>query len=76
MSNADKVEVEGVVTETLPNTIFRVKLDDQNYKDHVVTAYLSGRMRMNYIKILPGDRVKLQISIYDLAKGIITYRYK
>jgi translation initiation factor IF-1 len=76
MTNTDKIEVEGVVTENLPNTTFRVKLDDQNYKDHVVVAHLSGRMRMNYIKILPGDRVKIEISIYDLTKGRITYRYK
>jgi translation initiation factor IF-1 len=76
MTNADKIEVEGVVVENLPNTTFRVKLDDQNYKDHVVVAHLSGRMRMNYIKILPGDRVKIEISIYDLSKGRITYRYK
>jgi len=76
MTNADKIEVEGVVTENLPNTTFQVKLDDPNYKDHVVIAHLSGRMRMNYIKILPGDRVKVELSIYDLTKGRITYRYK
>lgn len=76
MTKTDKIEVEGVVAECLPNTTFRVKIDDEAYKDHVVNAHLSGKMRMNYIKILPGDRVKVEISIYDLTKGRITYRYK
>lgn len=76
MANTDKIEVEGVVLETLPNTLFRVKLDNESYQNHIVLAHLSGKMRMNYITILPGDRVKLEISIYDLAKGRITYRYK
>lgn len=76
MTSTDKIEVEGVVVKTLPNTLFEVKLDSENCKDHIVLAYLAGKMRTNYITILPGDRVKLEISTYDLAKGRITYRYK
>ncbi len=76
MSTTDKIEVEGVVVETLPNTLFRVKIENQNYQNHVVLAHLSGKMRMNYISILPGDKVKMEMSIYDLTKGRITYRFK
>lgn len=76
MTKTDKIEVEGIVSECLPNTTFKVKIDDEAYKGHTVNAHLSGKMRMNYIKILPGDRVKVEISIYDLTKGRITYRYK
>ena len=64
--------MEGKVIETLPNTMFRVELEN----GHVITAHISGKMRMHYIKILPGDRVKLEMSPYDLTKGRITYRYK
>ena len=64
--------MEGVVTETLPNTTFRVELEN----GHVVTAHISGKMRMYYIRILPGDKVKVEMSPYDLTKGRITYRYK
>ncbi len=67
-------EVEGVVEECLPNTIFRVKLDLEG-RDHEVMARLSGKMRLHYIKILKGDKVKLEISPYDLEKGRIIYRY-
>ncbi len=63
---------EGVVEETLPNTTFRVRLED----DSLILAHLSGKMRMHYIKILPGDKVRLEISPYDLSKGRITYRLK
>jgi translation initiation factor IF-1 len=70
-----KFEVEGVVDECLPGTKFRVKLDLEG-KEHEVIAYLSGKMRMHYIKILKGDKVKVEISPYDLSKGRITYRYK
>jgi translation initiation factor IF-1 len=72
MSSKDKIEVEGTVVEALPNTQFRVELDD----GHEVLAYLSGKMRRHYIRILLGDRVKLEITPYDLTRGRITYRYK
>lgn len=65
-------EIDGKVKEALPNTLFRVELPDGN----VVLCHLSGRMRMNYIKILPGDRVKIEMTPYDKTKGRITYRYK
>jgi translation initiation factor IF-1 len=72
----DVIEVEGTVIETLPNTTFKVQLDDEAYNKHVVTAHLSGKMRINYIKILPGDKVTVQLTPYDLTKGRITYRHK
>ncbi len=68
----EKIEVEGTVIEALPGTMFRVELDNE----HVVLAYPSGKMRKYYIRILLGDRVKLDISTYDLERGRITYRYK
>lgn len=68
----DKVEIEGTVVETLPGTQFRVKLDT----GHEVMAYLSGRMRKYYIRILLGDRVRVELSPYDLTRGRIVYRYK
>jgi len=71
------IQVEGVVIECLPNATFRVKLEDPNYPtDHVVTARISGKMRMNYIRIIPGDRVTVELTPYDLEKGRITYRHK
>ena len=72
MSKEDVIEFEGTVEEVLPNTAFKVRLDN----GHVITAYISGRLRMNYIKILEGDRVKIEMSPYDLTKGRITYRIK
>ena len=72
LANDDKIEVEGEVTEALPNTMFRVKLDN----GHDVLGHISGRMRRHYIRILPGDRVKVELSPYDLTRGRITYRYK
>ncbi len=72
MSSKDKIEVEGTVVEALPGTMFRVALDD----GHKVLAYLSGKMRRYYIRILLGDRVKVELTPYDLEKGRITYRYK
>ena len=72
MAKEDIIEMEGEVLENLPNATFKVKLEN----DHVVLGYISGKMRMNYIKILPGDKVKLELSPYDLSKGRITYRYK
>ena len=71
MAKKDKLEVEGTVTELLPNTQFKVELDN----GHQVLAYLSGRMRKYYIRILLGDRVKLEMTPYDLTRGRITYRY-
>jgi len=68
----EKIEVEGTVTEALPGTQFRVELDN----GHVIIAYLSGKMRKYYIRILLGDRVKVEMSPYDLNKGRITYRHK
>jgi translation initiation factor IF-1 len=66
------VTVEGTVVEALPNAMFRVKLDNE----HVVLAHISGKMRMYFIKILPGDKVTVELSPYDLKRGRITYRYK
>jgi translation initiation factor IF-1 len=68
----DTIKVEGVVEKALPNTSFMVKLDN----GHMVMAYISGRMRKNYIRILPGDRVTIELTPYDLTKGRIIYRYK
>ena len=72
MAKEPGIEVDGEIVETLPNAMFRVKLEN----DHVVLAHVSGKMRMHYIKILPGDTVKLELSPYDLNRGRITYRYK
>lgn len=72
MSKEDVIEVEGVVTEALPNTLFKVRLEN----GHEVLAHISGKLRMNYIRILPGDKVKLELSPYDLSKGRITWRAK
>jgi translation initiation factor IF-1 len=72
MDSKDKIEVEGTVIEALPGTQFRVQLDE----GHEVLAYLSGKMRKFYIRILLGDRVKVEMSPYDLTKGRITYRFK
>jgi len=68
----EAIKVDGVVSETLPNATFKVQID----KGHEVLAHISGRMRMHYIKILPGDRVTLELSPYDLKRGRIVYRYK
>jgi translation initiation factor IF-1 len=68
----DTIEVRGVVLESLPNALFRVELDNR----HQVLAHVSGRMRKNFIRILTGDRVLVELSPYDLARGRITYRYK
>jgi translation initiation factor IF-1 len=72
MPKADAISVEGTVTETLPNAMFRVELEG----GHKVLAHISGKMRMHYIKILPGDRVTVELSPYDLSRGRITYREK
>lgn len=72
MAKKDLIQVEGTIQETLPNAMFKVELDN----GHKVLAHISGKMRMNYIKILPGDRVLLELSPYDLTRGRIVYRYK
>lgn len=72
MSKEDVIEAEGVILEALPNATFKVKLSN----GHIITAYISGRLRMNYIKIIPGDGVKLEMSPYDLTKGRIVWRSK
>lgn len=70
MAKEDSIEMEGTVVETLPNTMFRVELEN----GHVVTAHISGKMRKHYIRILTGDKVTVQLTPYDLSKGRITYR--
>ena len=72
MPKEDAIEIEGVVKEALPNATFRVELDS----GHVVLAHVSGKMRMHFIRILPGDRVKMELSPYDLTRGRITFRVK
>lgn len=72
MGKEELIEVEGEILEALPNAMFRIKLDN----GHVVLAHVSGKMRMYFIRILPGDKVKVELSPYDLTRGRITYRYK
>ena len=72
VAKEDAIEVEGTVVEPLPNAMFRVELEN----GHRVLAHVSGKMRMNFIRILPGDRVKVELSPYDLSRGRITYRFK
>ncbi|HSB52278.1 MAG TPA: translation initiation factor IF-1 [Dissulfurispiraceae bacterium] len=72
MPKEDNIEVQGTIVETLPNAMFRVQLEN----GQVILAYVSGKMRMHFIKILPGDKVLVELSPYDLTKGRVTYRYK
>ena len=72
MAKDDVIEVEGTVVESMPNAVFKVELEN----GHVVTAHISGKLSMHYIKILPGDKVKLELSTYDLTKGRIVWRDK
>ena len=72
MAKEEGISVEGVVIESLPNAMFRVELEN----GHVVLAHVSGKMRMHFIRILPGDKVTVELSPYDLTRGRITYRYK
>ena len=72
MSKQDVIEVEGTILESLPNAMFQVKLEN----GHVILAHISGKIRMNFIKILPGDRVTAELTPYDLNRGRITYRFK
>jgi translation initiation factor IF-1 len=72
VSKQSSIEQDGTIIESLSNAMFRVELENE----HVIIAHISGKMRMHYIKILPGDKVKVEMSPYDLSKGRITYRYK
>ncbi len=72
MSKEDVIEVEGTVVEALPNAMFQVQLEN----GHIVLAHVSGKMRMNFIRILPGDKVTMELTPYDLNRGRITYRFK
>ncbi|MBO4982603.1 MAG: translation initiation factor IF-1 [Clostridia bacterium] len=72
MGKENVVEFEGVVTEALPNATFKVQLPN----GHIITAHISGKLRLNYIRILPGDKVTVEVSVYDLSKGRITWRAK
>ncbi len=72
MSKQDVIEVEGIVREALPNAMFKVELQNK----HVILAHVSGKLRMNYIRIVPGDKVTIEMSPYDLTKGRITWRSK
>ncbi len=72
MPKEDVIEIQGTVTETLPNAMFRVKVES----GHKILAHISGKMRMHFIRILPGDRVTVELSPYDLTRGRITYRFK
>ena len=72
MSKQDVIEVEGIILESIPNALFEGKLEN----GHVILAHISGKIRMNFIKILPGDRVTVELTPYDLSRGRITYRFK
>jgi translation initiation factor IF-1 len=72
MAKQASIEVDGTIVEALSNAMFRVELEN----GHIIVAHISGKMRMNYIKILPGDKVRVEMSPYDLTKGRISYRYK
>lgn len=72
MAKSDAIEVEGTVLEKLPNAMFRVQLEN----GHIITAHISGKLRLNFIRIIPGDRVTIEMSPYDLTKGRITWRDK
>ena len=72
MAKEETIQMQGEILETLPNAMFRVKLEN----GHVVLGHISGKMRMHYIRILPGDRVQVELTPYDLSRGRITYRYK
>ena len=72
MAKEEAIKLDGIITETLPNANFRVKLEN----DHEILAHISGKMRMHFIKILPGDKVSVELSPYDLTRGRIVYRFK
>jgi len=71
MAKQPAIEVDGIIKDALSNAMFKVELEN----GHIITAHISGKMRMHYIRLLPGDKVKLELSPYDLTKGRITYRY-
>ena len=77
MPKGNKIETDGVVTETLPNATFLVRITDPSYPPNlIIRGHISGKMRMNYIRIIPGDRVKVELDPYDITKGRITFRFK
>jgi translation initiation factor IF-1 len=79
LAKDDVIEIDGIVVESLPNATFRVELDNKRVElenKHLILCHIAGKMRMHYIRILPGDRVKVELTPYSLDKGRITYRYK
>jgi len=77
MPKGNKIDVDGVVVELLPSACFKVKITDPNFPEgHTVRGHISGKMRMNYIRIIPGDRVRIELDPNDITKGRITFRYK
>jgi len=77
MPKDNKIVVDGIVTDILPNTSFTIRIDNEGYpQDFIITGYISGKMRMNYIRIIKGDRIRVELDPYDLTKGRIVYRYK
>ena len=77
MPKGNKIEVDGVVVECLPSACFTIRITDTNYPENfMVRGYIAGKMRMNYIRIIPGDRVRIELDPYDPTKGRITFRYK
>lgn len=77
MPKGNKIEVDGVIIETLPGTRFNIRITDPNYPENfIVRGYISGKMRMNFIRIIPGDRVRVELDPYDITKARITFRYK
>ncbi|MBI5413081.1 translation initiation factor IF-1 [Candidatus Peregrinibacteria bacterium] len=77
MAKGNKIDVDGVVVETLPSACFNVRVTDPNFPNNlIVRGHISGKMRMNYIRIIPGDRVKIELDPNDISKGRITFRYK
>ncbi len=76
MAESENIEVDGVIAKKLPNSQFVVQLTDEGFEDHQVHCSIAGKMRVNYIRIVEGDRVKIELTPYDLEKGRITYRYR
>lgn len=77
MPKGNKIEVDGIVLETLPSARFKIRITNPNYPENfIIRGHISGKMRMNYIRIIPGDRVKVELDPYDIAQGRITFRYK
>lgn len=77
MLKGNKIEVDGIAVEPLPNACFKIRITDPKYPENFfVTGHISGKMRMNYIRIIPGDRVKIELDPYDVTKGRITFRHK